>query len=37
MKQVQNRKNPIIFYYVIALIVILLLNLLLSRDFSSPK
>ena len=37
MKQVQEPKKPIIFYYVIALIVILLLNLLLFPRLLEPK
>ena len=37
MKQVQKPKKPIIFYYAIALIVILLLNLLLFPRLLEPK
>ena len=37
MKQVQKPKKPINFYYVIALIVILLLNLLLFPRLLEPK
>ena len=37
MKQVQKPKKPIIFYYVIALIVTLLLNLLLFPRLLEPK
>jgi len=37
MKQVQKPKKPIIFYYVIALIVILRLNLLLFPRLLEPK
>ena len=37
MKQVQKPKKPIIFYYVVARIVILLLNLLLFPRLLEPK
>ena len=37
MKEVKNNKRPLIFYYVLAMIVLLLLNLLLVPKINSAQ